>query len=78
MLGTTSLWELQQNVLAGGDDVPEEIVEEDDADEEIEVDYEEARKRPKWGHVKRDAGSVWGVEGVLYADQGVGKVDYSQ
>lgn len=65
-------------MLAGGDDVPEEIAEDGDADEEMEQNWEEARKRPKWGHVKRKAGSVWGVEGVLYADQGAGKVDYSQ
>ncbi|KAI5478339.1 small nuclear RNA activating complex, polypeptide 3, 50kDa [Pseudohyphozyma bogoriensis] len=76
-LGSTTLWELRENVRAGGDTVPAVIEDEGDSDDEGE-DWRREKKRPKWSNERRIAGSVWGIEGVLYADQGAGKVDYSE
>lgn len=96
VLGSTSLWQIRENVLAGGDAVATVLQkgesgneneedgekEEDDEDDEDEVDEEvkraKRRKRMRWSEKRREVGSVFGIEGELFADEGEGKTKYSE
>jgi hypothetical protein len=81
-LGSTTLFEIRQNVWTGGDAIPVEL--EDSEDEESEDEDENGGykakpvKRKEWGEERRVTGSVFGIEGILYPDIGEGKLDYAQ
>lgn len=76
VLGSTTLWEMTDNFLAGGDGVPEELPEEDDEEED---EWERGRENKKrWGTDKAEVGSVWGCEGLLYPDISPNKVNYAE
>jgi hypothetical protein len=67
---------MTENFQAGRDEVPEELPEEGSEDED---EWERGREsKRRWGAGKREVGSVWGCEGVLYPDGGEGKVDYAE
>ncbi|KAL8279181.1 hypothetical protein RQP46_008437 [Phenoliferia psychrophenolica] len=80
VLGGTTLWEIKENLRAGGDSIPS--VAESDGGEDVEMEGHHwgtrAARPTRWTNERRVAGAVWGVEGVLYGDHEDGKVDYAE
>lgn len=79
VLGSTTLYEMRENVLAASEHVPKETrnVDEDEEDG-YKGEREGQSKRNKWTNERRVTGSVWGIDGVLYPDLGEGKTNYAQ
>lgn len=80
LLGSTTLWELKENLRAGGESIPSVMMEESDHMDELEGNHwgASATRATRWANERRVAGAVWGVEGVLYGDQEDTKIDYAE
>lgn len=86
--------EVVEENLQAADEEPEEEEDDEEDDEEKELpgspglqskgrgvwaeDEEEGQKKRKWGKRKRRVGSVFGIEGTLYADEEEGVVNYAE
>lgn len=77
LLGSTTLWELKENLRAGGESIPSVAPNDLDDDGDLE-DWGAPPAKTKWTDKHRVAGAVWGIEGYLYGDQEDGKKDYAE
>ncbi|KAK4698630.1 hypothetical protein P7C70_g7641, partial [Phenoliferia sp. Uapishka_3] len=79
LLGSTTLWELRENLRAGGESIPAVSTVDSGSDDEMETNsWETGNVKTKWTNERRVAGAVWGIEGVLHSDQEEGKTDYAE
>lgn len=69
--GSNTLKDLANNILAGGAAVPvREEIPNDSEDEEEDEAEEPVKKKMRWIDERRDVGTCFSIENVLYGDRG--------